>query len=194
MTSKFSISVVLYNPSFNQLNRIFEISSLGYQFYLFDNSININNKLFKDSTNVKYFSFNKNMGIGFALNFLANKIYIDKFKYFIYFDQDTIYKKTTLSFINNFIKFKISKSREDIFCYNFTSKTSNFKTKEALLCISSGSLFNTKILKKIGWHNKTYFIEGVDYEICLRAKKFNYKLLTVYNTLGLIMLLINLIS
>jgi hypothetical protein len=52
----------------------------------------------------------------------------------------------------------------------------DFPFKANKLLISSGSLFNLNILKKINWNNVKYFVDGVDYEFCLRANKMGYLL------------------
>ncbi len=49
------------------------------------------------------------------------------------------------------------------------------------LAISSGSLFNLPALKKIGWHNEDYFVDCVDYELCLRARRCGFKIGLIKN-------------
>jgi rhamnosyltransferase len=50
------------------------------------------------------------------------------------------------------------------------------------LAISSGSLFNLKVLQQIGWHNEKYFVDCVDYELCLRARRCGFKIGLIRNT------------
>ncbi|MBR7784688.1 hypothetical protein KDM89_21375, partial [Undibacterium sp. LFS511W] len=48
--------------------------------------------------------------------------------------------------------------------------------EDVLVAISSGSMFFLENLKLIGWHNQTYFVDGVDYECCLRARQYGLKI------------------
>jgi len=50
-----------------------------------------------------------------------------------------------------------------------------FAHRDVLLAISSGSVFYLENLRRIGWHNPTYFVDGVDYEFCLNSS--NHRLL-----------------
>lgn len=47
---------------------------------------------------------------------------------------------------------------------------------EQLLAISSGMLFVLDNVARMGWHNPRYFVDGVDYEFCLRARARGYKI------------------
>ena len=58
----------------------------------------------------------------------------------------------------------------------------NHNIADVSLAISSGSLFNLSVLKKIGWHNEKYFVDCVDYELCVRARRCGYKIGIVKNT------------
>jgi len=47
------------------------------------------------------------------------------------------------------------------------------------IVISSGCTYSLKILRAIGYHDDSYFVEGVDYELCLRLKVKGYKIRSV---------------
>ena len=53
-----------------------------------------------------------------------------------------------------------------------------------MLAISSGSLFFLSNLNKMGGHNTSYFVDGVDYEICLNARRNQLKVGLCANTPG----------
>jgi len=57
---------------------------------------------------------------------------------------------------------------------NVTISYQNYK--DVLLSRNSGSLFLLENMKKIGWHNDNYFVDGVDYEYNLRSKISGYKI------------------
>ncbi len=48
--------------------------------------------------------------------------------------------------------------------------------KDVNLAINSGSLFFLKNVKKLGWHNETYFVDGVDYEYCFKSYLAGFKI------------------
>jgi rhamnosyltransferase len=49
--------------------------------------------------------------------------------------------------------------------------------------ISSGSLFSRELLERIGLHDEPLFIDYVDHDICLRARRYGFRNLKVYDTL-----------
>jgi rhamnosyltransferase len=51
-----------------------------------------------------------------------------------------------------------------------------FTFRDVMMAINSGSLYYLGNLKMINWHNESYFVDGVDYEFCLRSKKYNLKI------------------
>jgi rhamnosyltransferase len=58
----------------------------------------------------------------------------------------------------------------------------NHSVQEVRLAISSGSLFNLTALQQIGWHNEKYFVDCVDYEFCVRARRYGFKIGLIKNT------------
>ena len=45
-----------------------------------------------------------------------------------------------------------------------------------MLTINSGSLYVLNNLKSIGWHDISYFVDGVDYKYCLDSKAAGLKI------------------
>lgn len=45
--------------------------------------------------------------------------------------------------------------------------------------ITSGNLVRTRIFRELGFYNEDYFIDSVDFEFCLRAKKHGFKIYRV---------------
>jgi rhamnosyltransferase len=108
----------------------------------------------------------------------------------LFLDQDTKFTLATLNFINT----TLVELKNDFNLYaaiQFSNKILSSdvverkcKLEQKNLLISSGSLFNLKNLKKINWHNPNYFVDGVDYEFCLRANFSGYLLGECSNTPG----------
>jgi len=188
-TIKQSIAIgfVIYNPELEFSSRLNGILNAGYVAYIFDNSpeISLTRDEFRDHPGVRYFCAGKNVGLGFGLSVICANAYLDKFKSLLFFDQDTIFTLTTIEFIGEFYLDKCE-NYKDYAAVLF--KGSNPKSekrcaiKNEKLIISSGSLFNLTSLRNLNWHSTSYFVDGVDYEFCLRANRNKYLLGVWYNT------------
>jgi|WetSurMetagenome_2_1015567.scaffolds.fasta_scaffold38440_2 rhamnosyltransferase len=181
---KFAIGIIAYEPSKNLIYRLRAAIEAGFVLYIFDNSPE--NEVVRDfcktNQNCRYFTCGKNVGLGFSISAICAHAYYDSFPALIFFDQDTIFDLSTLEFIEEFYmsNSKLSSSYSTIV---FNSKltgeadaVNRFKLKDVLMAISSGSLFFLENLKKLNWHNETFFVDCVDYEFCLRSYRHNFKI------------------
>lgn len=175
----FAIGFVIYNPDVEFLNRLKSILNSGYSIYIFDNSpeISLIRDEFRNYTNINYFSAGKNVGLGFGLSVVCSNAYYDNYKELLFFDQDTIFSIKTLDFVNKFSKTQqnnFKKYAAVLFNSSYKQIENQFYIKYKKLIISSGSLFNLENLSNMKWHNTNYFVDGVDYEFCLRADLNKY--------------------
>ena len=172
-----SVGFVLYNPEVGFVDRVELLKEAGYSVYIFDNSPEYTraDKRFQKIYGVNYFTCGKNLGLGVGISSVCYNAFVDDFVALLFFDQDTKFTLKTLNFISTcFIELK-----DDFNSYaaiQFSNKFISFpeggvkkKLEHKRLLISSGSLFNLKNLKNLNWHNTNYFVDGVDYEFCLRA-------------------------
>ncbi len=184
------IAIILYKPDNSTYQRIRTAIGEGYKVYVFDNSPDDKSKLFieEHNKNIRYFTFDKNMGIGLALKLMCATAYYEGNRELLYFDQDTIYNKETLEYIFDYINessdSKYFNQREKILSVTFRDRETKRKEEQIQekmsmgkfdlnivdFTISSGTLFHLGNLKKIGWHDKGYYMDGVDYSICLSAE------------------------
>ncbi|PFH10693.1 rhamnosyltransferase [Collimonas sp. PA-H2] len=152
----------------------------NYQVYIFDNSPKESTvrEFCKNKKEIRYFTVGKNLGLGLGIASVCAQAFYENKSALIFFDQDTIFNKDTLECVENYnsqhpelatthsaIVFKAKKSEE---------KNNEACFKNVSLAINSGSLFYLKNLKKINWHSEKYFVDGVDYEFCLRSKINNF--------------------
>jgi rhamnosyltransferase len=175
----FAIGFVIYNPNVEFLNKLKSILNSGYSIYIYDNSpeMSLIRDEFRNCANVNYFSCGKNVGLGFGLSVVCSNAYYDNYKELLFFDQDTIFSIKTLDFVSKFSKTqqnKFKKYAAVLFNSNYKQIENQFDIKDKNLIISSGSLFNLENLSKMKWHNTNYFVDGVDYEFCLRANLNKY--------------------
>lgn len=182
MQRKIVIGFIVYNSGDGFLERLKKAINEGFNVYVFDNSpweSNVRNFCLGEKQ-VRYLTLGKNVGLGLGMRSVCAQAYYEGNSALIFFDQDTVYQPETLNFIENYhvthegldatysaIVFGASSSviARDGDCFQDVS-----------VAINSGSLFFLKNLKRLGWHNETYFVDGVDYEFCLNSKKNGMKI------------------
>jgi hypothetical protein len=184
----FAVGFVIYKPDYELIDRIKYIIDAGIPIFIFDNSpensffrnIPLNNGL------IRYFTMGSNVGLGQALKLLCATAYVNGFEKILYFDQDTKFNLSTLEFIDTYSKKFNASSHESYAAVVFSANDSNNYRNliNVNLAISSGSLFILSNLDKIGWHNHNFFVDCVDYEFCIRARRFGYKIGLISNTPG----------
>jgi len=179
---KFAIGFVTYFPEPTFYHRLQWLSDLGIDVYVYDNSPNAisGQKAYENLPNTKYFQSGQNAGLGLGISKICKEAFLDGHKNFLFFDQDTGFSSETVEFIEQFIE-----NNHQRLCLNYAAIVFKAETSKAILpaivedvlvAISSGSLFFLENLKLIGWHNQTYFVDGVDYECCLRARQYGLKI------------------
>jgi rhamnosyltransferase len=183
--AELAIGLVLYHPEEYLLKRVDQIVAQGFRLYVFDNSpfgpqcsraIQENPKIF-------YLTAGKNVGIGYSLSTLCATAYAHGYTRLLFLDQDTGISVKTLEFIISFSQSLPTEIEVQYVALVFSGyKSSDHSIQEVNLAISSGSLFNLSVLKQIGWHNEKYFVDCVDYELCVRARRCGYKIGLVRNT------------
>ena len=179
---KFTVGFVIYNPEVSFIQRLSLLNALGVTVYILDNSPE--HELTKNSItsfkNVTYVTAGKNVGLGLGISVVSATAWSSGFEMMLFLDQDTAITKHTIGYINDFVIEQGSKYYADYLLIVFQRKESdlarNAIVNDVSLAISSGSLFYLDNLRRIGWHNENYFVDGVDYEVCLRARNFGLKI------------------
>jgi len=181
----YAVGVVIYHPDESLFRRIGQIINFGFSVYVFDNSPDDvkYTKPIKKNPSICYFTAGKNIGLGYSLATLCATAYAHGHKKLLFLDQDTGISGRTLDFIAAYLKTLTNEIQQQYaaLVFNGNPSTNNFIT-EVRLAISSGSLFNLQVLKQIGWHNEKYFVDCVDYEFCVRARRCGFKVGVVKNT------------
>lgn len=119
---------------------------------------------------------NKNVGLGRA--FKEFEIWAERngvWK-FVYFDQDTKVAESSWK--------RIDTSSDEAFIdrhVGLVFVSSNKLQSSHPVVISSGCVFLMDRLKGIGFHDETFFVEGVDYDLCLRLHHSGYLINRVYD-------------
>lgn len=172
-TTSIGIAFVLYNPPMDLIERIKICTSLGFQVFIFDNSETPSCYFNEISTAVHYTHNEKNLGLGYGLHSLGQEILSRNFDYMLFWDQDTNFNQKTLNAIC-LGKDKL-KDFPNTASITFNSKNTN-GVQETILSINSGTLFSLKALFQIGWHSKKIFVDCVDYDFCVKARRKGFVL------------------
>lgn len=178
---KVLAGIVTYNPEIERLTEnIISISNQVSAIYIVDNgSSNINKieKEFSGKAIVKKNFLNK--GIATALNQILEYAKENQYEWFITLDQDSV---CAPGIINEYLKYIVLKNAGMLTCNiidrNFISKKQNNQNEiqEVKECITSGSFNNTNALYAVNGFDEKLFIDGVDFEVCLKLHKHDYKI------------------
>ena len=197
---KIEGAVVLYNPNNNVIDNIKSYLKPLNKLYVIDNSEipNNNEEMFKDPK-IKYVSNGGNKGIANALNVACKMAIEDKADWVLTMDQDSSFKngafEKMITFLEELKRNKIMQetlgtSIDNLAVLSALQRTGmNIDDKLEgidfpLVVMTSGNLINMDIYQKIGGFKDWLFIDAVDFEYCLNAKKHRYKVIQM-NTVEL---------
>jgi rhamnosyltransferase len=177
--------LVIFHPAESLLKRVDQMVALGFHVYVFDNSPfgAQFSRAIQDKVNICYLTAGKNIGIGYALSTLCATAYAHGYPRLLFLDQDTGISERTLEFIETFPQTLTTDFQQQYAALVFSGHPgTDHSVQEVRLAISSGSLFNLAALQQIGWHNVKYFVDCVDYELCVRARRCGFKIGLIRNT------------
>lgn len=166
--------VVIYNPRKEYLVNFNSYIDQVNELLVFDNSSEKEDWLteYVESNNkISYVSFQKNMGIAFALNYAARYFIDAGFEYLLTMDQDSFVPE---GMIKKMLSVDCDYSRTGIISPFFINK---YRTKEPgdepyvkiLFVKTSGNLLNLDIYQIVGPFDNNLFIDYVDIEFCFRV-------------------------
>lgn len=183
MRRKIAIGTIVYKAKQDTFNRLIMASEAGFDVYIYDNSPDDLNTLEFSHRHpeIKYFTVGKNVGLGYGLSSICSQAKADNIESLLFFDQDTVFSIETLEFIELFYfsRYETMSNYSSMF-FNAKNKLGNKARDDGLLdidlTINSGSLYFLSNLQVIGWHDVSYFVDGVDYKYCLDSKKAGFKI------------------
>lgn len=164
--------VVAYNISKNDLlENINTYKDFVDEVYVIDNSDKKNDLFQIEDTIIKYKSLNGNLGIAKALNVGMEYGIINNYKYALTMDQDSKFNNNLIEIYNKYYNDKVIIYSPNYIIKRKKSKKYKTKTTEMYWTMTSGNLINIGLYNKIGGFREDFFIDGVDYEYCLRARR-----------------------
>ena len=149
--------IVLYNPEIKRLEENIKgiYKQVDKLIFIDNNSSNKNKimKLLENYNNIELIKNTENKGIAYALNQILEYAYQNQYEWFLALDQDSIAQNDLISKYSKFFKMEyIAMITCNIIDRNFKTDIKDeeeFKYIER--CITSGSINNTEILKKVRW-------------------------------------------
>lgn len=176
MNNKVFGIVVLYKPNEKNLLNISSLAALFDYLIIVDNSENSNLDI--RISNTRYHAFNENKGLAYALNFGINLcLNNSKCEKIVFLDQDSIISSKVL----NSLIFHLDNSTFDILGPQIHNRGKKLLLSQDISLnnqiipvnsvITSGTIFNKKIIKKIGFLDESLFIDYLDHEWCARARQ-----------------------
>lgn len=191
MHKEIVAGIVLYNPDLGRLRMNIEaIERNGYvnQIVVVDNhSNNLDEaeQLLATHTTTHLIRNTKNVGIARALNQIAQYATEKGAAWVLTLDQDSVIPD---GLIGEYLNYTNLPNVGIIACrivdMNYgqmhTSRTEGWEYIEQ--CITSGSLLNLTAWKQVGGFCEKLFIDGVDFDFCIRLRQKGYKILRTNNT------------
>ncbi|MDD5052224.1 MAG: glycosyltransferase [Sulfuricurvum sp.] len=188
MKNKCGGVIVLYNPNESVISNIESYINHIDILIAVDNSDTINHSLIinlSKNSKIQYINNNGNQGIAHALNIGANKAISMGYEWLLTMDQDSRFEYEMITnYLDCWLQYK-EKEKIAIFApqyeaYNFVNN--NFcQAATELIVITSGNILNLSLFQKIGQFEEKLFIDEVDHDYCLRAKRLGFYIIKFKN-------------
>lgn len=185
-----SAGIVLYNPNIEQLKKqVNEIINIVNKIYLVDNnSKNIKEikKNFIYNNKIELILNNDNLGIATALNQIVKRSELDKIKWLLTLDQDSLATRKMISEMLKYTKMdnvsmispRILDRNKDVKKISITNEYDYIER-----CITSGTIMNIMDAREIGYFDEKMFIDYVDFDYCKRLSINNKKIIRVNSSI-----------
>lgn len=175
-----AIGLISYNPEASFYERALLARRSGLPVFVFDNSPDRTDaaRLLASDTpgpgaELHYITAGKNVGLGLGLATLCATSFAHGFQCLLFFDQDTRFTAETLQYASRFAGTRGNDLMAHYAAVVLQSPEAQPDTgaiRDVVLAISSGMLILLPVAHRIGWHDHSFFVDGVDYEFCLKAR------------------------
>ena len=183
---KISSVTVLYNFNEDVIKNLKTYEKFVDEVILIDNSDEKKyyEKYKEDINKYTYISMNGNVGIAKALNEGIKYSKEKGYEWVLTMDQDTCLTTNIIYEYKNIINQKKDNKiviLSPMYIFDRRKTKKNQKIKEIEYVMQSANLLNIKKFLDIGTFKEEFFIDVVDYEFCLRARKKKYKIISCGN-------------
>ncbi len=170
--------VVAYFPDLEFASRLCTYLSQFARVYVIDNTPASSSQVtFSSTENLHYHHQSSNLGLAEALNKGCSAALKDGFQWVGTLDQDTVLDESYL--VQQIHCWQSAKKKPFILGCNFLNVAKrgypprfpiSQNLQERRTVITSGSLMHLETWRTLGKFREEYFIDGVDHEMCLRAR------------------------
>lgn len=180
---KTAAVVFLYHYGKREINNIMSYGKYVDIVYAYDNSDKIDAKMVEylcQIPNVEYLGGDGNRGIAYAINTAMQKALSDDVEWLFTFDQDSSLR---LSEMEKYIQFllEIQEDGQIAVVCPVAKKSLQADKKGKIIDLDifrqSGAAHRVKIMALLGGYDERLFIDSVDYDYGLKAKKAGYRIL-----------------
>ena len=191
---KVAAGIVTFNPDIEVLEK--NIDGIIKQtdiVVIFDNgSSNAENiEKLASQYNIILIKLEQNKGIAYALNIINEWCVNNNYEWLLTLDQDSLVRPGLIEKYKQYIKVRkvAMMSCELLSEEDFRKGVNNELNGEEYVdiekCYTSGSFVKTDIKKKVGGYDEFFFIDFVDFDMCITLLENSYRIIRV-NYLGLI--------
>ncbi len=165
-----------FNSVFKKVKEVIIVDNNSNQ-----KTVNVLRNLKDNFPNVKLIENRENLGMGAALNEGVKYAISENYKWVLTLDHDSEVEDGMIEKMFEFYDILGEKEQSEIgiIAPNYRIAKglvhNESKPKKVETSITSGQLVKTEIFKKTGFYKEDLFIECVDHEFCLRAKKHGFK-------------------
>lgn len=178
----YAVGIVTYNPDVNRLKdnleAVLENDSIDIVVIVDNNSKNRHDilELVNDNANIMFIPLDDNKGIAYALNTICLQAQARGDKWVLTLDQDSIPQPhmadELLAFVEEGIGILCPRTEDRNMGRQYTTSTQGCDKIDYV--ITSGNLVNVKAWEQVGKFDESLFIDGVDFDFCLRLHQFDY--------------------
>ncbi|MEJ7822081.1 MAG: glycosyltransferase [Chitinophagaceae bacterium] len=180
---KIAAVVILYHPSIDLISNIQSYYNYVDVLFVFDNSEtkSFEQDRFSTLSKIQYYKDFQNQGIASRLNTACELSIKGDYQWLLTMDQDTSFSEEAIkNYLQCFENFQ-GKDKVAGFGTNFkkekVTSIATSQSKNVHRLITSGMLLNLSLYEKIGGFDEALFIDLVDNEYCIAAKKLGYSLI-----------------
>lgn len=195
MPQKITAGIVLYNPDIQRLEKnIAAIFPQVETIILIDNhSENLDEIKKFMKNNMVLIENGDNLGVAHALNQMMEYSYLHEYDWVITLDQDSICKADLIKNFSEFLCYdRVAMLAASIYDQNLgkiiiedryiiPKNCSSDKYQYVSRCITSGTLTNVTVWKKLGGFDEKMFIDYVDFDFSTTVIKNDYNIIKVHD-------------
>lgn len=178
--------IVLFNPDIIRLKEnidaIYEQVDLLILIDNYSNNISMVEDIYRNYKNIYIIKNKSNLGIAKGLNQIVDFCESKNFEWVLTLDQDSVCPSNLIEEYRKYLHVPdVAILSPIITDRNKSNEEINYQDEYEVIdkCITSASLTNIKICKKIGCFDETMFIDLVDFEYCKRILLNGYKIIKV---------------